>query len=193
MPTSPHGHHEFALDFRKIGFTRRVDVLNRPLRKFGTFHPYEHPENSRRFRPYACPGKSAGKEPMEHRGGFGSGRSALRVEIEVIAAQNCLGDGPLNGGQCFVRHRIRVREAREAVSGQHGSCRGTARTGRGSARTPRGRRPLRGFSRRKCRSAPPSRSRTAYHGVRPGAHAVVPCENCKEHAACEGVLGENLL
>ena len=50
------------------------------------------------------PGNLPGKEPMEHRGSFGSGRSALRVEIEVIAAQDCLGDGPLNGGQCFVRH-----------------------------------------------------------------------------------------
>ena len=117
-PHRPKGTDEFAGDFRKIGFTCRVDVLNRPLRKFGTFHPYEHPGNSRRFRPYACPGKSAGKKTVEHGGGFGSGRSALRVEIEVIAAQDCLGDGPLNGGQCFVRHRIRVREAREAVSGK---------------------------------------------------------------------------
>ena len=32
------------------------------------------------------PGNLPGKEPMEHRGSFGSGRSALRVEIEVIAA-----------------------------------------------------------------------------------------------------------
>ena len=58
---APLGIIEFALDFRKIGLYRRGDVLNRPLRKFGTFHPYEHPENSRRFRPYARPGKFTGQ------------------------------------------------------------------------------------------------------------------------------------
>ena len=98
------GSYEFAGDFCIIGFTHRVDV---------GIDPYAYLENFRKSVRTRVPGNLPGKEPMKHGRGLGSGGSILRVQAEVIAAQNRLGGCPLHGGKRCLAYCARVRIAGE--------------------------------------------------------------------------------